>query len=176
MGKTFNERDRVKFKNVLPWDVSFPKILMPGEVTVEAYKEYKQLTFAEVEEQINAGNVGFIGTDSYGNHAPFQFDDLDVYNALFQREETKLPEYLDEEMVRTILKINSKDKMEKAIKDAVQTKSDKRVFAHIIDRMDADDVRQYPGWKISLIEKIFDCQFDNFRDIKTVNWRGRFGQ
>ena len=176
MGKTFNERDRVTFKNVLPWDVSFSKILMPGEVTVEAYKDYKQLTFAEVEEQINAGNIGFLGTDGYGNHAAFQFDDLDVYNALFQREETKLPDYINEEKVRTILKISNKDKMKKAVEDALQTKSDKKYFMHIIDRMDADDVRQYTGWKISLLEEMFECTFDNYHGVKNVNWRGRFGQ
>lgn len=174
--KKYNDRDRVTFKNVNPWSVSFAKILMPGAVVVEPYREYKQLTYQEIEEQINAGNSGFLGTDGLGNHAPFQFVDLDAYNALFQQEAKELPEYLSEEKVRDILKLNNQDKLEKAVKDIVQTNADKRHFMNILDRMDADDIRQYPGWKISMLEKIFNCEFSGFRNSKTTKWRGRFGE
>lgn len=158
--KNINDRDKVRFKNLRPWDISFRAVIYPEDVVVAGNMIMTRLSVAEIYEQIQRGNSCFLGVDGYGKHAPFRILDADQYRYLFGLDENaKLPEQMDEALVDSLLKIKDREKYSKRLDEILLTSGDKRQLAHIIaNRIDLDGL---PMWQINAITAKTGQRFDN---------------
>lgn len=154
----FSEREKVRFKNLRPWDIGFNAVCNRDDITVEGGTIMTRLSIQEVYEQIQRGNQAFCGIDERGTHAPFRILDKDQYQYLFDTD-ADLPEQMTTEMIEDLLKIKDKSKFAKRLDEVCLTRGDERHLAYVVgNRNDLDD---FPGWMIKMIEKKTGHRFDN---------------
>lgn len=148
--------DRVSIDNLCDWVVSFEGFeTNRGIIIPEGVKNYKNLTVAEVDAQVKTGNIGFIGTDGFGSHAPFRINDPVIREYVFG--EAVDPIQLTEDAVRELLSIQNKQKFYETLESLVVTKAEKRMIVRLVMKVGMDDV---PSYQIAAIEKISGIKFD----------------
>lgn len=148
--------DRVSIDNLCDWVISFESYETNRGIDIpDGVKNYKNLTVAEVDSQVKTGNIGFVGTDGFGSHAPFRINDPVIREYVFG--EPVDPIQLTEDAVRELLAIQNKQKFYKALESLVVTKAEKRMIVRLVERVGMDDV---PSYQIAAIEKISGIKFD----------------
>lgn len=156
--KIYSERDKVKFKNLRPWDIGFGMICQHEDVTVAGGQTMSILSVMEIEEQIQRGNVAFCGVDERGKHASFRILDPDMCRYLFGlAANSPLPEQMDEELVESLLKVKDQKKFKNMLNEIVLNDGDKRHLAYIF--ANRDDIDSYPGWVVKAIESKTGVKF-----------------
>lgn len=148
--------DRVSIDNLCDWVISFESFESNRGIDIpDGVKNYKNLTVAEVDSQVKTGNIGFVGTDGFGSHAPFRINDPVIREYVFG--EAVDPVQLTEDAVRELLAIQNKQKFYNALESLVVTKAEKRMIVRLVERVGIDDV---PAYQIAAIEKISGIKFD----------------
>ena len=148
--------DRVSIDNLCDWVISFESFESNRGIDIpDGVKNYKNLTVAEVDSQVKTGNIGFVGTDGFGSHAPFRINDPVIREYVFG--EVVDPVQLTEDAVRELLAIQNKQKFYNALESLVVTKAEKRMIVRLVERVGIDDV---PAYQIAAIEKISGIKFD----------------
>ena len=74
MSKKFEPKTRIKVENLVPWEVGFPCYTIRGKeqgLIISGSQIHGQLTYEEIEEQINSENVAFCGVDGRGAQSSF---------------------------------------------------------------------------------------------------------
>jgi len=117
----------VKVKNLMPFGISFTTSKNPYGYILEGNQINSQLTVAEVEEQVNMGNVAFTGVDGHGNHATLQILDTDVREMLLGDSEKYL---LTEEEMQRLLEIRTPAEFQSELDKCVIKHSEARALAH----------------------------------------------
>ena len=154
----FSEREKVRFKNLRPWDIGFDAVCNHDSILIEGNTTMTRLSIQEIYEQVQRGNPAFCGVDGYGKHAPFRILDEEKYRYIFDTD-SGLPEQMNEELIEELLKIRDRKKFEKRLDEVVLTRGDERHLAYVVgNRNDLDD---FPGWMIKMIEKKTGHRFDS---------------
>lgn len=147
----FTDKQNIEIENLMPWSVGFPAIStlshLGGGFCIEGgkyiyledsdtYKYVKgkfKMTVEELRNQIGRGNRAFVGTDGYGKHACMRINDLELYKAVFDLPEAKeLPVQLTQEAISEIFEIDDPKKLKEALKNLVNTYSEKKAFAYFV--------------------------------------------
>lgn len=150
------EYKRVMVHNLAPWQVSFPRKTMNGDVVIPANGRM-YLDEQEVMMQFYANNVLFIGTDGRGTHARIYIEDADIRKALnFDSQDgTTTQEIVTDELLKKIFAYKRQSDFEKAIKEHVVAHFEKFMLADFIQRNDVNDykkirfVEEYAGVKMT---------------------------
>lgn len=152
--------DRVSIDNLVNWDLYFIGIESPRDITIPAsVKNYKQLTVAEVDSQIKAGNGFFSGIDSQGNNAYIKINDVNVRNYIFGTEvegEDATPQLLTLDAVKELLAVTPRANFEEELKKLVVTEAEKKMIVPLAKEAGIDEVEQY---KAVTIEKYTGLAF-----------------
>lgn len=148
--------DRVSIDNLCDWVISFESYENGRGIDIpDGVKNYKNLTVSEVDAQVKTGNIGFVGTDGFGSHAPFKINDPVIREYVFG--EPVDPVQLTEDAVKELLAIQNKQKFYDALNSLVVTKAEKRMIVRLVERVGMDDV---PAYQIAAIEKISGIKFN----------------
>lgn len=141
----------IAIKNICPWSIAFESLLKEHGEMFAPFEESDRLTEEEIQYQIERGNIGFVGLDGFGSHAPLQLTDLDEYNRLFGCEKSKLPEYFDESTFKKMIRMKDETKFKAALEKNVKTESEKRILIYLLSK--DDKVRKgLPDWMIWAIQ------------------------
>ena len=136
MSKKFEPKPRIKVENLVPWEVGFPCYTIRGKeqgLIISGSQIHGQLTYEEIEEQINSENVAFCGVDGKGTHACLRICDFEAHKALFQEPNiTDYPIQLTKKAIDELLMITDIKEFNKRLDELVITSSEKKAFAHYI--------------------------------------------
>ena len=155
--------DRVSIDNLMNWNLYFEGIesskdmMIPGRV-----KDWKQMSVAEIDAQIKAGNKFFSGIDGLGTNAHIKINSDEVRKYVFgietESEDEKLPKQkvLDLEAVKELLSITPKAKFEEKLLEVVVTPAEKKMITQLAKEAGVDNVEAY---KANLIEKHSGIEF-----------------
>lgn len=119
----------VPIKNLMPFGTSFATDKKPKGYLFEGDQINTQLTVAELEEQVNMGNVAFCGIDGKGNHATLQILDDIVRKELLGNDE---PYYFTEEEMKRLLDIKNPAEFNAEVDRCVIKYSEARALSHYI--------------------------------------------
>jgi len=146
--------DRVSIDNLVNWDLHFAGIESTKDLVVRAsVRDWKQLTVAEIDAQVKAGNGFFCGTDGFGTNAYIKIPSDEVREYIFGAGETgevQKQKVLDLETVVELLAVTPKAKFEAKLKEIVVTEAEKKMIVPLAKEAGVDDVESY---KMALIEK-----------------------
>jgi hypothetical protein len=147
-----NPTDRVALENLNTWALHFRGIESQRDIVVPpAVKNWKQLTLAEVEAQVKAGNSFFCGRDGTGSNAAIKILNDEVRKYVFALEGEKIPkqQVLDLESIKQLFAVTPKAAFEKKLKEIVVTDSEKRRLVMLAKSAGIDNAETY---KLKAIE------------------------
>ena len=150
--------DKVLIDNLCSWNLYFRRANGMGDVRVPANaKGFAALDVAEVQAQIQLGNVLFVGdgTGNSGDHARLFIRDEKQRKALLGYEESESGDatVLNVDTVRELLAIRGKDAFQKRLESLVKTSAEKRMVAQLAKEAGGDEVA---AWKMEAINAIAD--------------------
>lgn len=136
MSKEFEPKTRIKVENLVPWEVGFPCYTIRGKeqgLVLQGGQICGQLTYEEIEEQINSQNIAFCGVDGKGAHACLRICDFEAYKDLFQVPDiTDYPIQLTKNAIDELLKITDIKEFNKRLDELVTTSSEKKALVQYI--------------------------------------------
>ena len=147
--------DKVLINNLCDWPVYFKRLNGIGDIKVPAkVKNFAKLDVAEVQLQIQSGNVLFIGNDAskLGDHARlFIVDDEQRKELLGYTDSDNDTVALTVDAVAKLLKIRSKDEFNTQLENLVKTTAEKKMIVQVAKEAGADEVA---SWKMEAINNI----------------------
>lgn len=157
--REIKDTDRVVISNNRNWDLHFVSTETGRDIKIPAsVKNWKKLTVAEVEGQIQTDNTFFIGSDGIGNNAAIEIVDKEVRDYLFHFEgnEGDNAIILNLDSVKKLLAIEDKSEFEDYLNKLVVSESDKKMIAPLAIEAGLDDVSSY---KVERIKKVSGYNF-----------------
>ena len=123
---SLNMDEKISVRNLCEWTVSFKRQDVVGDVLINANTTMR-LPRGEVISQVQSGNNLFSGTDGVGSHARIYIEDKATRVELdFEDEEGKKPQLIvDDNKIKELFAIKTKNAFEKAVKEAVVTNAEK---------------------------------------------------
>ena len=150
--------DKVLIDNLCAWPVYFRRSNGMGDIRIPAnVKGYAVLDVAEVQAQIQLGNMLFVGSGSAnnGDHARLFISNEKQRKALLGFEDggTSDAMVLNVDSVRELLAIRGKEAFQKRLEALVTTSAEKRMVAKFAKEAGGDDVA---AWKMEAINAVAD--------------------
>lgn len=150
--------DKVLIDSLCSWPLYFRRSNGMGDVRIPAnVKGFAVLDFAEVQAQIQLGNVFFIGdgTGNIGDHARLFICDEKQRKALLGYEDDGMADatVLNVETVKELLAIRGKEAFQKRLEALVTTSAEKRMVVRLAKEAGGDEVA---AWKMEAINAIAD--------------------
>lgn len=151
--------DRVPITNLNDWELNFVSTETDKDIVIPAKaNKYRRLTVAEIDGQVQSGNIYFVGSDGNGNNACIRIDDEDVFRYVFRLDENDIVDVkiLDIESVKKLLAISNRDEFETELRKLVVTSSDKKMIPRLAKQARIEDVE---GYKKTAIENLIGHTF-----------------
>lgn len=161
--KEIDTNGRVSITNLRDYELHFAAIEGHSDIKIPAHaKNYRRLTFNEVDSQVKSDNKFFTGTDGKGANANIIIDDADVRNYIFgvTAEDVKdINTYvLSEETVSALLKIKDIKKFKAELSKYVVDEGDKRTLMVLATKVGIDKATVAQK---TAIEKITEYSFSD---------------
>jgi hypothetical protein len=123
---SINMNDKSKVKNLCPWNVSWENINSTSDEFIKANK-FTYISNAEIEVQVQNGNVFFGGTDGLGSHARVYIENPEMreYLGFDNKVENKKQLILDDDKCKEIMEYKTFNTFKKHIAESVVTKQEK---------------------------------------------------
>ena len=78
--KEISLTDRVPITNLNDWELHFVSTETDKDIVIPARaNKIRKLTVAEIDGQVQSGNIMFVGVDGMGNNACIKIEDEDVF-------------------------------------------------------------------------------------------------
>lgn len=150
-----NLDEKVVVKNTASWDLHFARIESAGDIEIKR-KGTLRLTNGEIQSQIHAGNVFFIGTDGKGSHARLFIDSQDTRIFVgFESPDGEEKQFiLNIESVKTLINLPI-DKFKNDLDKYVVTQAEKLTVIEIARELKLNDfekikiLEDYTGFKFA---------------------------
>ena len=152
---SINMNDKSKVKNLCPWNVSWENINSPGDEFIKA-NNFAYINNAEIEVQVQNGNVFFTGTDGIGSHARVYIENPELRELLSfdNKEEGRKQFILDDARCKEILEYKTFSTFKKHVLDSVVTNQEK---VKIINYAKKAKINDYD--RIKFLEEHCDLKF-----------------
>ena len=151
--------DRVPISNLKNWNLYFKSVENNKDITIPANaNKWSRLTVAEIDGQVQNGNVMFVGKDGNGNNACIRIDDEAVYRYVFRLsddDEISL-KLLDLESIKKLIEIKDRQEYKNELNNLVVTNSDKKMISLLAI---SAGIENQEGYKKDLIEELIGFRF-----------------
>lgn len=122
---------KVTIKSIAPWVTGARRVTTIGDISIQPNGTVI-LTREEVVAQAQNNNKLLVGTDGYGSHATWYFDDVELREYLdFDRDGAKQL-VVNKEALKNIFKSKTKKEFENAITSLVVTRAEKCALMEFI--------------------------------------------
>ena len=153
---SLNMDEKISVRNLCEWTVSFKRQDVVGDVLINANTTMR-LPRGEVISQVQSGNNLFSGTDGVGSHARIYIEDKATRVELdFEDEEGKKPQLIvDDNKIKELFTIKTKNAFEKAVKEAVVTNAEKAKLAGGVKKFKFNEfdkiqfIQEYTGMSVN---------------------------
>lgn len=157
--KEISLTDRVPITNLNDWELHFVSTETDKDIVIPARaNKIRNLTVAEIDGQVQSGNIMFVGVDGMGNNACIKIEDEDVFRYVFRLgdDEPVNVKVLDLDSVKKLIKITDRSEFEKELKSLVVTNSDKKMISKLAIKANIEEVE---GYKKTAIENLIGYKF-----------------
>ena len=157
--KEISLTDRVPITNLNDWDLHFVSTETDKDIVIPAKaNKIRKLTVAEIDGQVQSGNIMFVGTDGMGNNACIKIEDEDVFRYVFRLDDNEPinVRVLDLDSVKKLIAISDREEYERELKALVVTNSDKRMISKLAIKANIENVE---GYKKTAIENLIGYKF-----------------
>lgn len=151
--------DRVPITNLNNWELNFISTETEKDIVIPARaNKIRKLTVAEIDGQVQSGNVYFVGVDGMGNNACIKIEDEDVFRYVFRLDDDEPVNVriLDLDSVKNLLNIADKREYERELESLVVTNSDKKMIVSLVQQAGIENVESY---KKTAIENLIGYKF-----------------
>lgn len=151
--------DRVPITNLNNWELNFISTETEKDIVIPARaNKIRKLTVAEIDGQVQSGNVYFVGVDGMGNNACIKIEDEDVFRYVFRLDDDEPVNVriLDLDSVKNLLNIADKREYERELESLVVTNSDKKMIVSLVQQAGIENVE---GYKKTAIENLIGYKF-----------------
>ncbi len=153
---SLNMDEKISVRNLCEWTVSFKRIDSIGDVLINANTSVR-LPRGEIYSQVQSGNNLFAGTDGVGSHARIYIDDKDTRVDLdFEDTEGKKTQLIvDDNKIKELFAIKTKNAFEKAVKEVIVTNAEKAKLASGVKKFKLNEfdkvqfVQDYTGMSVN---------------------------
>ena len=153
---SLNMDEKISVRNLCEWTVSFKRQDVVGDVLINANTTMR-LPRGEVISQVQSGNNLFSGTDGVGSHARIYIEDKATRVELdFEDEEGKKPQLIvDDNKIKELFAIKTKNAFEKAVKEAVVTNAEKAKLVSAVKKLKFNEydkitfIQEYTGMSVN---------------------------
>ena len=150
------DNKRVIVHNLAPWQVSFARKTMLGDVVIPPNGKMF-LDEQEIKMQYYSNNVLFVGTDGNGAHARIYIEDAAIRKELnFESEDgTVTQNIVTDELLKKIFGYKRQADFEKAIREHIVAHFEKFMLIDFIQRNEINDYKKirfaedYAGVKVT---------------------------
>ena len=150
------DNKRVLVHNLAPWQVSFSRKSMLGDVVIPPNGKIL-LDEQEIMMQCYANNILFVGTDGHGAHARIYIEDEAIRKALdFDSDDgTVTQNIVTDELLKKIFGYKRQADFEKAIREHIVAHFEKFMLIDFIQRNEINDYKkirfaeEYAGVKVT---------------------------
>lgn len=144
-----------KVKNLCPWNISWENINSTGDEFIKA-NNVAYISNAEIEVQVQNGNVFFVGTDGVGSHARVYIENSEMreYLGFDNKEEKRTQLILDDEKCKQIFEYKTFSTFKKHVEEVVVTNQEK---AKIINYAKKAKINDYD--KVKFLENHCGLKF-----------------
>ena len=151
--------DRVPITNLNNWELNFISTETEKDIVIPAgANKIRKLTVAEIDGQVQSGNIYFVGVDGMGNNACIKIEDEDVFRYVFRLDDDEPVNVriLDLDSVKNLLNISDKREYERELESLVVTNSDKKMIVSLVQQAGIENVE---GYKKTAIENLIGYKF-----------------
>ncbi len=151
--------DRVPITNLNNWELNFISTETEKDIVIPARaNKIRKLTVAEIDGQVQSGNIYFVGVDGMGNNACIKIEDEDVFRYVFRLDDDEPVNVriLDLDSVKNLLNITDKREYERELESLVVTNSDKKMIVSLVQQAGIENVE---GYKKTAIENLIGYKF-----------------
>ncbi len=151
--------DRVPITNLNNWELNFISTETEKDIVIPARaNKIRKLTVAEIDGQVQSGNIYFVGVDGMGNNACIKIEDEDVFRYVFRLDDDEPVNVriLDLDSVKNLLNIADKREYERELESLVVTNSDKKMIVSLVQQAGIENVE---GYKKTAIENLIGYKF-----------------
>lgn len=151
--------DRVPITNLNNWELNFISTETEKDIVIPARaNKIRKLTVAEIDGQVQSGNIYFVGVDGMGNNACIKIEDEDVFRYVFRLDDDEPVNVriLDLDSVKNLLNISDKREYERELESLVVTNSDKKMIVSLVQQAGIENVE---GYKKTAIENLIGYKF-----------------
>lgn len=151
--------DRVPITNLNNWELNFISTETEKDIVIPARaNKIRKLTVAEIDGQVQSGNIYFVGVDGMGNNACIKIEDEDVFRYVFRLDDDEPVNVriLDLDSVKNLLNIADKKEYERELESLVVTNSDKKMIVSLVQQAGIENVE---GYKKTAIENLIGYKF-----------------
>lgn len=144
--------EKISVRNLCDWAVSFRRLDVIGDVLINANTTVR-LPRGEVISQVQSNNNLFTGTDGVGSHARIYIEDKDTRVDLdFEDAEgKKIQLIVDDNKIKEIFAIKTKNAFEKAIRENIVTNAEKSKLVNAVTKLKFNEfdkiqfIQEYAG-------------------------------
>ncbi len=153
---SLNMDEKISVRNLCEWTVSFKRIDSIGDVLINANTSIR-LPRGEIYSQVQSGNNLFAGIDGVGSHARIYIDDKETRVDLdFEDTEGKKTQLIvDDNKIKELFAIKTKNAFEKAVRETVITNAEKAKLASGVKKFKLNEfdkvqfIQDYTGMSVN---------------------------
>lgn len=149
-----NPSKKIPIENLNSWALNFQGKEMKQDIVIPpSVKNWRLLSFNEIDAQVKSGNRFFCGTDGRGSNAAIKILDEEARREVFGFVDEAMPEQgvLDMDTIKALLKTTPKAAFEKKLAEVVVTESEKKRLAMLAKDAGIENAE---GYKISAIRAL----------------------
>lgn len=150
-------RKKIEIQNLSALEVSFYPETLKDEnslkgILLNPFESSKKFDYAEIEAQIRANNILFVGRDGKGKNATIRICDFEMYKDLFDLPDaTEYPAQLTKDAIEMLIAENDKQTFKEKLEEYIVTKNEAVTFVNYLTNEDIMD--EVTGWKKNMILK-----------------------
>lgn len=152
----FDLNKKVKVHSIANWDTSFRRTNGIGAVSFSPDATMLVERF-EIANQVQNGNVAFVGIDGRGSHATWYIEDKRTREEFGFEEEGRKQLVLTEDDVRELFNIKNFNAFELRVKELIVSRAEKSAILRMVKKLELNDyakirfLEDYTGKKMENI-------------------------